>query len=73
MKYKLPILTAGLLLSLLACYWFLGPLDLQLLSLPGSREGASGQAGSTTGELTREQGQGGEAPHGQWLVGRAVQ
>ena len=74
MKYKLPILTASLTLSLLACYWFLGPLDLQLLSLSDSGEGASDQASVTTGEVIGEQGsEREEPPHGQWLVGRAVQ
>ncbi len=74
MKYKLPILTAGLTLSLLACYGLVGPLDLQLLSLRSSAESASDQGLVATRAGTGEQGteQGGP-PHGQWLVGRAVQ
>ena len=70
MKYKLPILTAGLVLCLLAYYGLIGPLDLQLLSLRSSAESASDQGLVPT---TAGAGEQGGPPHGQWLVGRAVQ
>ena len=74
MKYKLPILTAGLVLGLLAYYGQFGPLNLQLLSLRSAVESASDQGFVQTASGAADQGaeQGG-APHGQWLVGRAVQ